>query len=146
MVKVAIAGYFDPIHDGHLDHIEKAKRLGNYLVVIIGTEQQCVAKRGWAWLSLEGKRHLLLAFKGLVDEVVVNIDKDGSCAETLRLVKPDIFAKGGDRIKGNIPPKEVEVCQEIGCRIVYGVGDQLNRSSRLMEELLNVRDIRGSQQ
>lgn len=128
-MKVAVAGYFDPIHDGHLDHFEKAKALGDYLVVIIGTEQQSVRKKGWYFLTLEGKKRLLLAYKHLVDEVVVNIDIDGTCAETLKKVKPDIFAKGGGEY--NIPQKEIEVCKELGIKIVYNIGDRLNSSSRL---------------
>ena len=69
-----------------------------------------------------------------VDYVEV-IDKDGGCADTLRLVMPNIFAKGGDRIPSNMPQKEVDVCREIGCDIVYGVGDQLNSSSKLVKEM-----------
>lgn len=69
-----------------------------------------------------------------VDEVVASIDQDETVAETLRLVKPDKFAKGGDRSpdKVPIPAKEVEVCNEIGCEIVYGVGEQLESSSELL--------------
>lgn len=135
MIKVAIAGHFDPIHDGHLDHIERAKELGDYLVVIVGTEIQAIEKKGWFWLSLEGKKRLLLAFKGLVDEVVVNIDTDGFCAETLKIVRPDIFAKGEDRIPNNMPKCEIVVCDEIGCKICYGIGRKLNTSSGLIEKI-----------
>ena len=31
---VAVAGKFDPLHRGHIDHIKKAKKLGDKLVVI----------------------------------------------------------------------------------------------------------------
>ena len=34
MLVVAIAGKFDPLHEGHLDHIEKASKLGDLLIVI----------------------------------------------------------------------------------------------------------------
>lgn len=135
MIKVAVAGHFDPIHDGHLDHIEKAKRFGDYLVVIVGTEAQAIEKKGWWWLTLEGKKRLLMAFKGLVDEVVVNIDTDGTCAETLRMIKPDIFVKGGDRVESKMPQKELDICKKIGCSIIYGIGDLLNTSSGLKGKL-----------
>ena len=35
MKKVAISGYFDPIHVGHLEYIELSKKLGDYLIVIV---------------------------------------------------------------------------------------------------------------
>ena len=35
MKKVAISGYFDPIHIGHLEYINLARELGDYLIVIV---------------------------------------------------------------------------------------------------------------
>ena len=35
MKVVVISGYFNPLHVGHLDYIENAKKLGDYLIVII---------------------------------------------------------------------------------------------------------------
>ena len=35
MKKVCISGYFDPLHVGHIEYINKAKKLGDYLVVIV---------------------------------------------------------------------------------------------------------------
>ena len=32
---VAVSGYFDPIHVGHLEYLKMAKSLGDKLVVII---------------------------------------------------------------------------------------------------------------
>lgn len=43
-----------------------------------------------------------------------------SVSRELRILKPAIFANGGDRFKDNIP--EVKACEEIGCRMVFNVG------------------------
>jgi cytidyltransferase-like protein len=120
--KVCIAGYFDPIHEGHLDLITNAKKLG-HLIVIAGTEEQCDKKHGSHFHSWEGKVRLLTKLGA--DEVSPNIDTDGRCVETLRHIKPNIFAVG-DYTK--VP--EEEVCREIGCTILYNVGKRLNRSSK----------------
>ena len=40
MKKVAISGYFDPIHVGHLEYIELSKKFGDYLIVIINNNNQ----------------------------------------------------------------------------------------------------------
>ena len=83
----------------------------------------------------------LIEIYPFVDEVVASIDKDGTVAETLRWLKPDIFAKGGDRTPANMPQNEIDVCQEIGCKIIYGVGDRLQSSSDLVRRLVG--NLRG---
>ena len=42
---VAISGYFDPIHVGHLEYIKLARSLGNFLVVIVNNDLQCKLKK-----------------------------------------------------------------------------------------------------
>ena len=32
---IAVSGYFDPIHVGHLDYLEMSKKLGDKLIVIV---------------------------------------------------------------------------------------------------------------
>ena len=46
MIKVAISGYFDPIHVGHIEYIKTAKKLGDWLVVIVNNNHQCNLKKG----------------------------------------------------------------------------------------------------
>ena len=45
------------------------------------------------------------------------------------MVKPDIFAKGGDRYAYEIP--ETPVCKELGIRIIDGLGAKIQSSSDL---------------
>ena len=44
IIRVAVSGYFDPIHIGHLDYLELAKNLGDKLVVIVNNNHQCKLK------------------------------------------------------------------------------------------------------
>ena len=46
MKKIAISGYFDPIHVGHIEYINNAKKLGDWLVVIVNNNNQCALKKG----------------------------------------------------------------------------------------------------
>ena len=75
-----------------------------------------------------------------VDEVVITRHaknpEDMSVSETLMRVKPDIFANGGDRHKGNIP--EVAVCKKIGCKMVdnVGQGGKIQSSSELVDKAI----------
>ena len=52
---------------------------------------------------------------------------DMSVCEALGVIRPDIFAKGGDRDISNIP--EVDVCATNNIRIISGCGDDKHWSS-----------------
>jgi D-beta-D-heptose 7-phosphate kinase/D-beta-D-heptose 1-phosphate adenosyltransferase len=134
-LRFCIAGAFDPIHDGHIDHITKASLLkgaDDSLIVILAREDQIIAKKGYSFYeSLRTRHRIVSAIKG-IDAVFINKDTDTSCAETLRWLKPDYFIKGGDRTPENMPSSEIQVCREIGCKIIYGLGDLLNSSSSLV--------------
>jgi cytidyltransferase-like protein len=134
MIKVAVAGGWDPLHIGHVRHIEEASKLGDWLVVLVSSDEDMVRKKGTAFMPLNERVEILKALRW-VDEVVVTIDKDGTMAETLKIVKPNIFAKGGDRTPDNMPTNEVEACKEIDCKIVYGVGKRLQSSSALLKRV-----------
>lgn len=132
-VTVAVSGGFDPLNGlGHLTHIQEARRLGDRLVVILSRDDQLRAKgnkpNGTFYPSLADRMAIVHELQS-VDEVVVNIDGDGTCTETLRMVRPQIFAKGGDRGPDNMPQVEVEICREIGCEIVYNIGAPKKTSS-----------------
>ncbi len=67
-----------------------------------------------------------------VNKVVVCIDEDQSVSKTLELIKPNIFAKGGDRNKGNIPEKLI--CDKLGIQIIDGLGEKISSSSDLAQK------------
>ena len=131
-IRVAVALGADPLHLGHLLHIREARKLGDYLIAITGPDEFLISKKGYCLLPLEDRMELLKSLRE-VDGVVVAVDKDGTVAETLRKIKPDIFCKGGDRTANAMPENEIKACEEIGCKIIYGVGKQLNSSSLLVQ-------------
>jgi len=135
MVKVAVAGGFDPLHIGHIKHIEVASKLGDRLIVMVSTDMDMIRKKGYEFMPFKERMEIIKALKW-VDEVVPSIDADGTVAKTLKAIKPDIFAKGGDRTEDNMPENEIQACKEIGCKIVYGVGEQIQSSSGLVDRLV----------
>ena len=71
-----------------------------------------------------------------VDKVIPVIDTNGSVAKTLEQLKPDVFAKGGDRKIDNIPKSETDVCKRLRIKIVFGVGGgKVQSSSWLIEKM-----------
>ena len=135
MVTVAVSGYYDPLHSGHLDNIRKARVLGDRLVVIIGRDDQLVQKKGYVFMPLLHRKAIIEALRD-VDEVVVNRDEDTTCADTLLDVWPDIYAKGGDRTLNNMPECEINICDEIGCEIAYGVGNLMDSSQAIVRRCM----------
>ena len=125
---VATSGYFDPLHVGHLECLEMAAKLGDILVVIINSDLQAKLKKGKSFMNERDRLKIVSALR-CVDNVFLSIDKDKSQCESLRYLKPDIFAKGGDRMSDEIP--ESKVCKELGIQIVDGLGEKIRSSSDL---------------
>ena len=128
MKKIAISGYFDPIHVGHIEYINNAKKLGDWLVVIVNNNNQCALKKGKYFMD-EKDRVLIVKNIKAVDEVFLSIDEDKTVCKSLKKVNPDVFANGGDRKNYEIP--ESKVCKENNIQIIDGLGDKIRSSSEL---------------
>lgn len=128
MKVVAISGYFDPIHVGHLEYINMAKKLGDKLVVIVNNNYQCELKKGKPFMD-EKDRVIIVSNLKNVDEVFLSIDKDKTVCASLEKIKPDIFANGGDRKNYEIP--ESVICKKYDIKIIDGLGDKIRSSSDL---------------
>ena len=128
IISVAVSGYFDPIHVGHLDYLELAKELGDKLIVIVNNNHQCKLKKGKPFMD-ESDRMRILESLSVVDEVFLSIDSDRSVCKSLEEIKPDIFANGGDRANSEVP--ESVVCKKYNIKILDGLGDKIRSSSSL---------------
>jgi len=128
MRTVAISGYFDPIHVGHLEYIVEAKKLADKLIVIVNNNHQCVLKKGKPFMD-ENDRVTIVSSIKYVDEVFLSIDKDKTVCKSLEKIKPDIFANGGDRKNYEIP--ESVICNKYNIEIIDGLGEKIRSSSDL---------------
>lgn len=128
MKKVAISGYFDPIHVGHLEYIEMSKKLGDYLIVIVNNNKQCILKKGKPFMDEMDRMKIVKAIKW-VDEVFLSVDEDGTVCESLEKIKPDVFTNGGDRHNTECP--EAVVCRKYEIELLDGMGDKIRSSSDL---------------
>lgn len=133
-VVVAVSGGFDPIHRGHVRYIREAMKLGDKIIVILSTDEVLIRKKGKPFMEYAERAEIIEAIIGDKGRVVPNVCRDGiDCIESLRLHRPNIFAKGGDTWdEKNLP--EYQVCQELGIKIVFGVGgyEKIQSSSNLI--------------
>ena len=132
---VATSGYFDPLHVGHLECLEMAKKLGDKLIVIVNSDLQAKLKKGESFMNEKDRLKIVSALK-CVDEVFLSIDKDKSQCESLKYLNPTIFAKGGDRTSSEIP--EAKICKELNIKIIDGLGAKIRSSS----ELTGIKEIK----
>ena len=136
-IVVAVSGGFDPVHKGHVRMFNEAKKLGDKLIVILNNDNWLKLKKGYVFMDQEERKEIIESFRA-VDEVIVSFHeentKDISICEELKKIRPNIFAKGGDRHSGNIP--ETPVCEEIDCLIVneIGHGGKVQSSSWLVKQ------------
>ena len=125
---VAVSGYFDPLHIGHLEYFVKAKELGDSLYVIVNSDFQATLKKNTSFM-VENDRLEIIQSLRIVDKAFLSIDKDKSVSNTLKMINPDIFGNGGDQIKGSI--LEERTCSENNIQIVDCLGKKIRSSSEI---------------
>ena len=88
-------GCFDLLHRGHTRYLERARSLGDALVVAINSDRSVRALKGPGRPVVpDAQRAEVLAALAAVDYVVVFDDLDP--ARVIRAVQPDVLVKGGD--------------------------------------------------
>ena len=134
LTTVAVSGYFDPLHVGHLEMLEMAKSLGDKLIVIVNNDEQAKLKKGESFMHQDDRLRIVRAL-GCVDEAFLSIDTDRTVCKSLRLCVPHVFANGGDRKKKNTP--EMDLCDKLGIQMLWGIGgkDKPQSSSWLVDKL-----------
>lgn len=139
MKKVVVSGGFDPFHAGHLRMFRAARKLGDYLIVVLNNDNWLRKKKGCEFMPEEERKEIIEELR-CVDEVILTKhglnDEDVSICKSLEEIQPDIYANGGDRKADNIP--EYGLCQEIGIEMVFNVGGgKIQSSSELVNKYKN---------
>lgn len=130
-MKVAVSGYFDPLHIGHIEYFKEASKFGD-LIVIVNNDKQTKLKKGFIFMKAEERIKIIESIK-YVKEVFLSIDTDKTVCKSLEFIKPRIFAKGGDRFADNIP--ERKICNKLGIEIIDGLGRKIQSSSELLKAI-----------
>jgi D-beta-D-heptose 7-phosphate kinase/D-beta-D-heptose 1-phosphate adenosyltransferase len=128
---VATGGCFDLIHAGHVHTLEAARRLGDCLVVCLNSDASVRRLKGPGRpLVPQRDRAAVLAALGCVDGVMV-FDED-TPERALRVLRPHLWAKGGD-YEGVTLPEEAVLAEWGGRAMVlpYVAGQS---TTRLIEE------------
>ncbi len=88
-------GCFDLVHIGHVDYLEKAKALGDKLVVGINTDDSVSRFKGPNRpIANEISRYRVLAAMEFVD-VVIPFNED-TPLDLIKFIQPEVLVKGND--------------------------------------------------
>ena len=99
-------GCFDIIHMGHVDYLEKARNLGDHLVVGLNTDSSVSRFKGAERPIQDQKsRARVLASFQFVD-LVVFFDED-TPKDLISSLAPDVLVKGSDYLAENIVGADV---------------------------------------
>jgi len=132
-------GVFDIVHLGHIRHFNMAKKEGDVLLVTL-TADRYVKRGPGRPIFNEQLRSEYLASLSVVDYVgIIHAD---TATESLKLIKPDFYAKGQDYkvhkqdITGKISEEE-EAVKSVGGKVVY-TDDITFSSSQMINSYLDV--------
>ena len=95
MVKVMAQGVFDLLHLGHVHYLEKARELGDELVVVVASDRTVRQRKHEPVTPQEMRRDMVAALR-CVDEAVIGSD-GGDPYVTVMELRPDIIALGHDQ-------------------------------------------------
>ncbi len=88
-------GCFDLLHPGHVDYLERARELGDHLVVGVNSDASVRRLKGARRpVNDEQARTAVLAGLGCVDSVI--IFEEDTPLELIRKIRPHVLVKGGD--------------------------------------------------
>jgi cytidyltransferase-like protein len=141
MKLIIASGHFNPLHSGHISHLEAARELGDKLLVIVASDYQ-VKLKGSIELLDENERQIIVGALRAVDYTMISTSKDASCSVDLSNIRKEYtkdilcYAKGGDRVLSNLPKSEVYTCRYNNIEMIFDVGGPKSQSSSNIREKL----------
>lgn len=101
-------GCFDILHSGHVSYLEQARNLGDVLIVGVNTDDSIRRLKGATRpINTLADRIKVLAALRCIDFVIAfGREEDDTPIPVLEIVKPHVFAKGGDYTEADLPEAE----------------------------------------
>src|SRR4051812_10614977 len=111
-------GVFDLLHTGHLYYLQKARALGDALIIALNADASVRALKGPTRpVQTEEQRAYALAALECVDAIV--IFREPRLTVEIRAVRPDVYCKAGDYTLEKLNAEERGALQEVRARIEF---------------------------
>ncbi len=128
-------GCFDLLHVGHILYLEKARQLGDLLIVGLNSDASVRATKGPARPIVdESQRARLLASLTCTDYVV--IFDDPSPKQIIAELQPDVYVKGGDYTIDTINQEERRIVESYGGQIALLPGVEGMSTTELIRRII----------
>jgi rfaE bifunctional protein nucleotidyltransferase chain/domain len=109
-------GCFDILHTGHVRYLEEARRCGDALIVAVNSDSSVRELKGPARpVNGELDRAEVLSALRCVDHVTIFTGK--RVTDVIRMLRPSVYAKGGDYTPETLDPGEKAALDGVGVEI-----------------------------
>ncbi|MFZ6028669.1 MAG: D-glycero-beta-D-manno-heptose 1-phosphate adenylyltransferase [Chloroflexota bacterium] len=125
-------GCFDILHRGHVSYLNRAKELGDVLIVGVNSDASVARLKGpeRPINSLEDRRQVLAALS-CIDHTVA-FEEDTPC-KLIEAVCPDVFVKGGDYTRETLP--EASLVEALGGKVEILAYVDEHSTSRIIDRI-----------
>lgn len=126
-------GCFDLLHVGHVRYLQKAKNMGDILVVGINSDDSARRLKGEGRpIMPDSERAELVAALDCVDYVTIFTEDTPS--RLIMLLRPEIHVKGGDYTLEDLP--ELEFVESYGGKVVIVEEEKGYSSSEIVKKIV----------
>ena len=109
-------GCFDLLHRGHMQYLLEARKLGDVLLVAVNSDcSVSILKHSDRPFMSQSDRAYMLASLEAVDAVLVF--DETTAVRILEVLRPEIYAKGGDYKENTLNQEEYKLLKEMNCQI-----------------------------
>lgn len=130
-------GCFDILHRGHINYLRESRKLGDYLIVGINSDDSVKKLKGFdrPINNQEDRKELLLELR-CVDEVI--IFDESTPLNLISKIRPDVLTKGGDytlnQIIGRDFAMQTVIIPHLNGQSTTGILEKINASERISPE------------
>ncbi|HEX6404886.1 MAG TPA: adenylyltransferase/cytidyltransferase family protein [Pseudonocardiaceae bacterium] len=125
-------GCFDILHAGHVRYLEDARSRGNFLTVALNSDSSVRAIKGPGrpLMPLAERAEIVGALRCV--DAVTSFD-EADLETTLRVLRPDVHAKGSDYTAASVP--EACIDRELGIEIAICGDPKDHSTSALLQRI-----------
>ena len=136
--RISVTSMFaDPLHEGHIECLNKIKDFSDYLFVLIDSDEKAIKKKGYFNIPQNTRLEVIRSLKMVDYAMIIETPVYIALSHLSKYIKIDCFCKGGDRTLDTIPKEEIEMCKKLGIEIVTGLGEKINSSSSMFKGVNN---------